>query len=178
MAVTSTTYGITTKQLVLGTASDQVSGAWHSTCMQSQPVTQGTADQSALHAALHDAFMSANTMLACSMPSRIIALDPFCIRSTCQPEGSLFQPPQYPEQVYLLDKRLLDPRRPVGVPTEADKMEQLIPYNEVLPLNPSQFATHSQRVAGLRGECPCPHAVWLCKAVVGLWKLATEPHCW
>ena len=29
MAVTSTTYGITTKLLVLGTASDQVSGAQH-----------------------------------------------------------------------------------------------------------------------------------------------------
>ena len=82
-------------------------------------------------------------------------LDPFCIRSTHQPEFPLFQPVECPEQVYLLDKRLLDPRRPVGGPTEADKMEQLIPYNEVLPLNPSQFATHSQRVAGLRGECAC-----------------------
>ena len=146
------------------------------------------ADHSALHAALHAPIMSSGPMLACSMAAcakniDTNVLDPYCIRSTCEPESPLFQPVQYPEQVYLLDKRLLDPRRPVGVPTEADKMEQLIPYNEVLPLNPSQFATHSQRIAGLRGECP--GAFWLRKAAVGLacavagsCQPATEPHCW
>ena len=103
-------------------------------------------------------------------------LDMFHTRSTCHTECPLHQPRQCPEQVYLLDKRLLDPRRPVGVPTEADKMEQLIPYNEVLPLIPSQFATHSQRVAGLRGGWPCPHAVWLRKAAIGL-PCAVTPVC-
>ena len=74
MAVTSTTYGITTKLLVLGTASDQVSAACHSTCVQSQPAAEGTAAAApqtnlTLHAAPHASIVSSGPMLACGMAS-------------------------------------------------------------------------------------------------------------
>ena len=55
-------------------------------------------------------------------------------------------------QVYMLDKRLLDPRRPIGKPSQDDQLEQLIPYQQDLPLVPLQYATHSRQVAQLSGE--------------------------
>ena len=55
-------------------------------------------------------------------------------------------------QVYMLDKRLLDPRRPTGKPSQDDQLEQLIPYQQDLPLVPLQYATHSRQVAQLSGE--------------------------
>ena len=57
-------------------------------------------------------------------------------------------------QVYMLDKRMLDPRRPIGKPSQDDQLEQLIPYQQDLPLIPLLYATHSRQVAKLSGE---PH---------------------
>lgn len=59
-------------------------------------------------------------------------------------------------QVYMMDKRFLDPRRPLGAPTAEDKAEMLIPYAAELPLAPQLFATHDRLVANLRGPPP-PH---------------------
>ncbi|UPQ98770.1 ER membrane protein complex subunit 1 [Chloropicon primus] len=53
------------------------------------------------------------------------------------------------DQIYAIDKKLLDPRRPVK-PTNADKEEGLIPYNEFLPIAPQKFITYTHQVAGLR----------------------------
>ena len=54
------------------------------------------------------------------------------------------------DQVYAIDKKLLDPRRPVKKPSAADKEEGLIPYNEFLPISPQKFVTLSHQVMGLR----------------------------
>jgi hypothetical protein len=54
-------------------------------------------------------------------------------------------------QVYMMDKRFLDPRRPHGTPTADDKAENLIPYAEELPLDPTFFATYDKEVARLSG---------------------------
>ncbi len=53
-------------------------------------------------------------------------------------------------QVYMMDKRFFDPRRPLGAPTAEDKAEMLIPYVPELPLAPQLFATHDRIVANLR----------------------------
>ena len=56
-----------------------------------------------------------------------------------------------PDQVYMMDKRYLDPRRPVGPPTAEDKAEGLVPYEPELPLSPQLFMTHRHMVANLAG---------------------------
>ncbi len=54
-------------------------------------------------------------------------------------------------QVYMMDKRFLDPRRPLGTPTKEDQAEMLVPYDVELPLNPQFFATNQHQVANLAG---------------------------
>jgi ER membrane protein complex subunit 1, C-terminal len=57
-------------------------------------------------------------------------------------------------QVYLMDKRFLDPRRPHKAPkamTPAEQEERLIPYSPLLPLAPNLFATYNRAVARLQG---------------------------
>lgn len=53
------------------------------------------------------------------------------------------------DQIYAIDKKLLNPRRPVK-PTAADKEEGLIPYNEFLPIAPQRYITYTNQVQGLR----------------------------
>ena len=55
------------------------------------------------------------------------------------------------EQVYMMDKRLVDPRRPHGAPTAEDKAEGLIPYAAELPVEYTGFATYDLTVARLSG---------------------------
>ena len=55
-------------------------------------------------------------------------------------------------QVYMLDKRMLDPRRPKGPPTAEDQLEQLIPYQQNLVMSPLLYASHSKQVAQLSGD--------------------------
>lgn len=50
-----------------------------------------------------------------------------------------------------MDKRFVDPRRPMGTPTEAQKAEMLPPYNEELGYAPQLFATHKETVERLQG---------------------------
>jgi ER membrane protein complex subunit 1, C-terminal len=60
-------------------------------------------------------------------------------------------------QVYLMDKRFLDPRRPhkaAKALTPAEQEERLIPYSPLLPLAPNSFATYSRAVARLAGADP------------------------
>lgn len=51
----------------------------------------------------------------------------------------------------MLDKRMLDPRRPIGVPSKDDQLEQLIPYQQTLVMSPLLYATHAKQVAQLSG---------------------------
>ena len=55
-------------------------------------------------------------------------------------------------QVYLMDKRFVDPRRPRGTPTADEKAEMLPPYNEELLFAPQLFGSHKETIEGLRGE--------------------------
>ena len=52
----------------------------------------------------------------------------------------------------MLDKRMLDPRRPIGPPSKDDQLEQLIPYQQTLVMSPLLYATHAKQVAQLSGE--------------------------
>ncbi len=54
----------------------------------------------------------------------------------------------------MLDKRMLDPRRPKGPPTAEDQLEQLIPYQQNLVMSPLLYASHSKQVALLSGDTP------------------------
>ena len=60
------------------------------------------------------------------------------------------------DQVYALDKKFLDPRRPTRKPTKEDKEERLVPYSEKLPLIPHMYVTYGQPVAGLRAIATAP----------------------
>lgn len=55
-------------------------------------------------------------------------------------------------EVYLLDKRFVDPRRPRGPPTKDEQADILPPYNEELMFIPTGFATHKQIIEGLAGS--------------------------
>jgi len=59
-------------------------------------------------------------------------------------------------QVYLMDKRYLDPRRPLGTPTKDDQAEMLVPYDVELPFAPQLLATHQKQVVNLKGEGASP----------------------
>lgn len=65
-------------------------------------------------------------------------------------------------QVYMMDKRYLDPRRPLGTPTKDDQAEMLVPYDVELPFAPQFFATHQEQVANLAGELASPASVLAC----------------
>ena len=49
-------------------------------------------------------------------------------------------------QLYGINKRLLDPRRPTGKPTSDDKEEGLIPYTPSLDFNPKASASQYETV--------------------------------
>ncbi|KAJ3024406.1 UNVERIFIED_CONTAM: hypothetical protein HDU68_008195 [Siphonaria sp. JEL0065] len=53
-------------------------------------------------------------------------------------------------QLYGVNLRILDPRRPVGVLTSEDKEEMLFPYAPVIQFNPKELASHVLEVAGIK----------------------------
>ena len=55
-------------------------------------------------------------------------------------------------QVYLMDKRYVDPRRPKGTPTADEKAEMLPPYDPELPFAANLYASHKELVEGLKGN--------------------------
>ncbi|KAG2424507.1 hypothetical protein HXX76_014388 [Chlamydomonas incerta] len=56
------------------------------------------------------------------------------------------------DQVYALDRRWVDPRRPKKQKLTQDEMEEgLTPYQDTLPFSPLSFATLDKQVLGLRG---------------------------
>ena len=59
-------------------------------------------------------------------------------------------------EVYAIERRFLDPRRPKGKPTKLDQAERLVPYNEQLPLVPHMLLTRGEPVAGLQGIATAP----------------------
>ncbi|KAJ9518790.1 hypothetical protein QJQ45_026065 [Haematococcus lacustris] len=56
------------------------------------------------------------------------------------------------DQVYALDMRFLDPRRPRRAKLTAEEQEErLLPYSDTLPLNAPSFVSYNKQVLGLRG---------------------------
>ena len=51
----------------------------------------------------------------------------------------------------MLEKKLLEPRRPIGTPSKDDQLEGLIPYQNSLPITRLLYATHNKQVARLAG---------------------------
>jgi ER membrane protein complex subunit 1 len=50
----------------------------------------------------------------------------------------------------MLDRKLIDPRRPVGEPSVAEKTEGLMQYSPILPLRHQWLLTHSGSVPHAR----------------------------
>ena len=56
-----------------------------------------------------------------------------------------------------MDKRYLDPRRPLRAkPTPEEVEERLMPYSELLPFAPLSYASYDHEVARLRGVTAQP----------------------
>jgi hypothetical protein len=51
-------------------------------------------------------------------------------------------------QVAHIPQRLLDPRRPTGKPTSADREELLFPYEAFLPAEPKRVISHKYHILG------------------------------
>lgn len=49
-------------------------------------------------------------------------------------------------QVASIPRRVLDPRRPKGKPTSADKEEMLLPYDSVVPIDSKRVISHTYPV--------------------------------
>ncbi|GBF96686.1 ER membrane complex subunit 1 [Raphidocelis subcapitata] len=62
------------------------------------------------------------------------------------------------DQLYAMDHRYLDPRRPIGraKPTPEEAEERLLPYSPLLPFAPLSYATQDKEVAALRGVASAP----------------------
>lgn len=54
-------------------------------------------------------------------------------------------------QVYMMDKRFLDPRRPKGTPSKDDQAEMLLPFDPELPVVPTLYASHRKTIARISG---------------------------
>jgi hypothetical protein len=153
-AVTATSQGITSKMVLMGTFSDQVCLVPDPSFRHGDDPCEGAARTPALWPTLHYITLHYCMFMWASISSTkwpCILLIQFGL---C---GNLVQ-------VYMMDKRFLDPRRPLGTPTAEDKAEMLIPYEAELPATPMFFITHNRQVANLRGgpsvtftHAPCFH---------------------
>lgn len=54
----------------------------------------------------------------------------------------LFLGAETPAQVVMMDRRLLDPRRPVEEPSKFEKEERLLQYQPHLPVVPTQVLSY------------------------------------
>ena len=59
-------------------------------------------------------------------------------------------------QVFSMDLRVIDPRRPMGVPTPSEKEEGLMQYNPYLQFIPHSAVTYNYTVPRLRGIVASP----------------------
>jgi len=60
------------------------------------------------------------------------------------------------DQLLSVDKKFLDPRRPVGKPTPEDAEEGLVGYNPYIPIMPTHVLSYHHTVFGLRGIAVAP----------------------
>jgi len=60
------------------------------------------------------------------------------------------------DQIYGIGKRMVDPRRKLGAPSNEDREEGLIPYDPFLPVNPKGMVSYNQTVARVRNIVTFP----------------------
>jgi len=60
------------------------------------------------------------------------------------------------DRVLSLDRKFLDPRRPVGKPTPDDVEEMLVPYQPFVPIVPTAILSYNRTVHQLRGFAVAP----------------------
>jgi len=60
------------------------------------------------------------------------------------------------DQVLSLDRKFLDPRRPVGKPSPEDMEEMLVPYQPFVPIVPTAILSYNHTVHQLRGFALAP----------------------
>ncbi len=144
MAVTSTAKGIAPKFLLLGTAAGQV-----------MPPAQH-ADKVVLECGVAWPLQpeaSAHTLQECYpetiKPSAAISYLAASAQACSARFGSSLQ-------IYMMDKRLVDPRRPrTDKPTETERQEGLMRYSPQLQQIASLFASYNRQIPQLRGAEPC-----------------------
>ena len=81
-------------------------------------------------------------------------------------------------QVATISRRLLDPRRPVGKPSSADKEEMLIPYDSFLPQDVKRVISHRYDVSATpysRRTYQCGNSVHSDDQVLGATHLSASP---
>mmetsp|Transcript_52422 Transcript_52422/g.162693 ORF Transcript_52422/g.162693 Transcript_52422/m.162693 type:complete len:149 (+) Transcript_52422:137-583(+) len=54
------------------------------------------------------------------------------------------------DQIFSIDKKLLDPRRPIGKPSPDDMEEGLMPYSPFLPVMPTAVLSYNRTILQLR----------------------------
>jgi hypothetical protein len=59
-------------------------------------------------------------------------------------------------QLYSLNRRFIDPRRPHGTPTAIQQMEGLMQYNAHLPLIPTTIVSYNISIANVHSICTSP----------------------
>ncbi|KAJ3303622.1 hypothetical protein HDU76_005326, partial [Blyttiomyces sp. JEL0837] len=62
-------------------------------------------------------------------------------------------------EIMAINRRMLDPRRPIGQPTSDDKEEMLIPYQPVIPYMPREVVSYNLTVAGVEGIISSPSEI-------------------
>jgi hypothetical protein len=70
-------------------------------------------------------------------------------------------------QIYSLDRRFLDPRRPVGKPSKSDQTEGLVPYAPVLPIMTQNVLSYSKEIERLDTVLSFPAGLESTTLVIG-----------
>jgi hypothetical protein len=77
-----------------------------------------------------------------------------------------------PGQILLLDRRLLDPRRPTALPlSKAEKAEGLLPYAPHLPVLPPHVVTYNHTLHGLHSLYTAPSSLESTTLLLGVGDL-------
>ncbi len=71
-------------------------------------------------------------------------------------------------QILQLNRRFLDPRRPVAKPTKADQAEQLMPYHPIVPIIPINILSYNKQIERLSKIVSVPAGLESTTLVLGV----------
>ncbi len=72
------------------------------------------------------------------------------------------------DDVWMVDRRIVEPRRPVGEPKDHEKAEGLLQYSPHLPFRHSMLLTHGLRVPRLHTVLATPSQFESTTIVIGI----------